>query len=303
METRPSKRRAGKVRFAGIVKLSDAQFDLFLPAPRELVQAKLDEAVAAYPGLEKELEDFVPVLAEKAAGPSLAKVRAPDLLLAFACGRGNPVALRAFDTSCLSIADQLTPQFRKLRASSDEVKQILREKLLLPGASGRAKILDYRGEGQLTSWVRVTATRLLIQLTESHQKESPLEDELMRALVDPNDDAELTHLKTTYRQELKEAFATAVLGLSFRQRNLLRYSLCDQLSLEAIGGIYAVNKSTISRWLEAARTLLFDEARKAFQERLRVSDSEYDSIVRMVMSHVDLSLARHLAPEEGEKKL
>lgn len=161
-------------------------------------------------------------------------------------------------------------EFRHLRVSADDVKQLLHERLLVSTADGPARILEYRGEGKLGSFVRVIATRMLINLSGAQKKETPLEDDLLEALVDPREHSQLAHLKATYRRELKHAFAVAVEGLSYRQRNLLRYSFCDHLSLDAIGGMYGVNKSNVSRWLADARETLFGELRAAFQEKLRV---------------------------------
>ena len=62
-------------------------------------------------------------------------------------------------------------------------------------------------------------------------------------------DPELLYLKQRYRVEFEAAFSRAVEGLTDRERAILRLHLVAGLTLDAIGVMYHVNTSTVSRWL------------------------------------------------------
>jgi len=55
-----------------------------------------------------------------------------------------------------------------------------------------------------------------------------------------------------------------------------------------------VHESTASRWLAQAAARVGEDARRRLVERLAVSPQSVDSMARMVMSNLDLSIARIL---------
>jgi RNA polymerase sigma-70 factor (ECF subfamily) len=86
----------------------------------------------------------------------------------------------------------------------------------------------------------------------------------------------------------------AVAVLSERERLILALHLGEQASLEDIGRIYGVNKSTVSRWMAQARSGIQDEVKRLLHARLRVRDTEVDSLYRLVQSDLHVSLVRLL---------
>ena len=108
-------------------------------------------------------------------------------------------------------------------------------------------------------------------------------------------DPELAHFRAKYHEELKVAFEAALATLDVRQRNLLRHHFVDGLTVEAIGALYGVHKTTAFRWVEAARTALSKRTRAGFQQRVKALPSELESIVRVCRATIDLSLSRVLA--------
>lgn len=46
----------------------------------------------------------------------------------------------------------------------------------------------------------------------------------------------------------------------------------------------------VSRWLAAARESIFDETRRLMSQRLRLRPEEFESLVRVLRSQLDLSL-------------
>ncbi len=83
-------------------------------------------------------------------------------------------------------------------------------------------------------------------------------------------------------------------SLTPRQRNLLRHQLVDHLSIDEIGALYQVHRATAARWLEAARQAVVEQIKLAMMARLRIHGEEYESILRLIHSAVDLSISRHL---------
>ena len=174
----------------------------------------------------------------------------------------------------------------------DDVLHEVRTKLFV--GDGAPRIATYSGRAALASWVRTIATRVAIDRLREHEA-GPGDSGVLDALPDVSDGPELAHFRATYHVELKAAFEEALATLEVRERNLLRQHFVDNLTLDDIGALYGVHKTTAFRWLEAARTALSKRTRACFQQRVKALPEELDSILRLLQSHVDLSLSRVLA--------
>jgi RNA polymerase sigma-70 factor (ECF subfamily) len=75
----------------------------------------------------------------------------------------------------------------------------------------------------------------------------------------------------------------------------LRHHYIDTLTIDEIGALYGVHKTTAFRWLEAARTTLAKRTQNAFRARVQLTASEMQSVVRLLESNIELSLRRVLA--------
>jgi hypothetical protein len=78
----------------------------------------------------------------------------------------------------------------------------------------------------------------------------------------------------------------------------LRLQHVDGLNGEQIGGIYGVNRSTVSRWLASAHQDLLAGIRGLLMKRAGLTPSEFDSLARLVMSHLHVSARTLLAPDD-----
>jgi RNA polymerase sigma-70 factor, ECF subfamily len=244
-------------------------------------------ARAAWPTVALDADEFAPFLATHAAS-----AHAADLYLAYACVRGAAGAVAAFDAALLS---QVPAFLARLRPSADfveELRQLLREKLFT-GAAPR--IAEYSGRGPLGAWLRVVALRTAVDLQRARHPGRELA--LDAARVASGGDAELDYLKRRYGVEVKAAFQEALRTLSSEQRNLLRLHLVDELTLEEIATMFHVNRSTVLRRIERARGELYELARSALQARLGVSPAEFASLIALVRSRLDLSLAEVLGKD------
>jgi RNA polymerase sigma-70 factor (ECF subfamily) len=242
---------------------------------------------AAWPSVRVDLVDFARFVHERAADLA----RAEDLYLACACARGDGAALKAFDAAFGPDIAAAYGRFRYVGKTADDVKQLLFEKLF---AHDRPKIAEYSGKGELRMWLKVTITRMLINFSARDTRELPAADDLFCALPGAAADPELAHLRRTYAAELKEAFGRAVTKLSARERNLLHYACVEDLGIDAIGELYGVHRATAARWLQDARAALFKHLRAALLAQLRVRPDELESIVRMMLSRVEITLERYL---------
>jgi RNA polymerase sigma-70 factor, ECF subfamily len=248
---------------------------------------------AAWPGVAVALDAWASFVAARATDEgALAKLKVGDLYLACACAGSDPEALRAFEGAYGRDVAALHRRFRYVGKTADDVKQQLYEKLFTGDAP---KIAEYSGKGELRTWLRVTITRMLINLTARDTRERPAEDELFAALPGAAEDPEAMHLRRTYATELRQAFAQATAQLSSRDRNLLHYACVEDLGIDAIGDLYGVHRATAARWLEAARASLLRALRSALLGQLKVNERELESIVRMMLSRVELTLERYLA--------
>lgn len=230
---------------------------------------------------------------------ALAAAPAGDLAIAAACVAQEPTAHAAFESVLTEVA-AAGAATRAPRDLVDEVKQILRVQLLvardgkLPGISG------YRGKGPLRGWVRITATRELIRHLKKQQRETPIDGErdgaraLEEALGSGASDPMLSQLKAEYRAEFATALREAIAALDPEDRTLLRQSLVEALSIDAIGAAFGVHRATAARWLARARAALVAATRARLAARLSMPVDQIDSVIRLVQSRLDASMVRYL---------
>ncbi|MCA9711271.1 MAG: sigma-70 family RNA polymerase sigma factor [Myxococcales bacterium] len=229
-----------------------------------------------------------------------AQPRWPDLYLAVACTQGDQAALRAFERRVMPEADAAIRGIDREPAFVDEVRQRVRTKLLVAEPGHPPKLADYAGRGPLAGWLSVVALRTALNLVRDRRRADPLAgDRWAAALVLPaTDDLELEHLKQSYGAELREALVEASRTLSDRERAVLRLCFVDGLSIDRIGAIYGVHRSTAARWLQRARAGLHEATRERLAARLRTTPTQLSSVDRLVHSQIDVSLGGLLAEPE-----
>jgi RNA polymerase sigma-70 factor (ECF subfamily) len=257
------------------------------------------QARAVWPEIDIELQAFADYLAERAEDtPKLDGERAADLYLACGCAAQLPAALSAFDAHYLSRVPLFLSRLSPSETVIADVKQILREKLFF-GNSGAGKITEYSGQGALLSWVRVVALRAALSQLRKRSDRSLGELGGEDQVLGVGDDPEMAYLKSRYQSEFKEAFAAALARLNSEQRNLLRLHLIEGLSIDKLGGLFQVHRATAARWLQSAREELLTHTRDLLKQRLKLSPPEFDSLVRVLRSQLDLSVSRLLS--EGSR--
>jgi RNA polymerase sigma-70 factor (ECF subfamily) len=249
---------------------------------------------AAWPGLEVSAQDFVHHLlphwpAEGDGAAFLAALHGEDLYLCCACARGVAAALLSFDRSVLASVPAFVVRVDPSPAFADEVRQILRTRLLLAKDGAPPRIAGYSGSGPLASWVRIAAVRTALNLRRN--RDDRPKDEVDDTTVGHIAQApEVELLRAQHRQTFHSALREAFLRLSPADRNLLRMHFAGGLTGERIAGLLQVNRSTVVRGLARIRMELFQEVRRQLRDRLRLPPSELDSFIRILRSHFNLSL-------------
>jgi RNA polymerase sigma-70 factor, ECF subfamily len=259
-------------------------------------------ARAEHAVLELELDAFaqhVALVLEQAPNQegAFSELHAGDLFLAAGCLRKNSVALATFEERYLRPLRTFVSEIDSSPARLDELKQLLRERLLVAEVLGATpRIGSYTGRGALGSWVQIAARRLaLSSLRGKKTVELPDDDAFDQLLV--GTDPELDYVRLRYAQEFRQAFEASLQELSSHERLLLRLHFIDGASLTRIAGVYKVSQSTISRRLQQARETVGSQMKERLKALLGITGSEFESLLRLVESRFELSLARALQSE------
>jgi RNA polymerase sigma-70 factor (ECF subfamily) len=279
------------------------QYLRYLPAERRHVGADLDvgaldaalsrmldEGRRAWPGIELEPGVFVRHLAERSSAPLDAGLHAGDLYLACACAHGVAAAVAAFDERYLARVPAFVARSADAREVADEVRQRLRQLLVVGEGDRAARIADYRGKGTLENWVRAAAARMALNLQRGERRQRRAVASAAAEARLHGSDPELDYVKRRYGSQAAEALRSAFDLLSVRERTLLRLHYFEHVAIGTMATSYGVHRATIGRWLLGAQRTLFDETRRLLQERLRLSPSECESLLGLLRSRMEVTV-------------
>lgn len=261
------------------------------------LRSLLSDAHAAHPGIAIEDSAFVERVAH-VWSPSndgeLPVLHAGALYVTLAAAMGNPEALVYIDGKECADARAAIHRMGLGHARSEDALQQFAKKLFVPEEHAAPKILEYGGRGELRAWLRVGAVREALKLVRSDKRNVALDDTRVLDAA-PTTDPELEQMKALYQPAFKRCFQLAIASLPARDKNLLRQQAIDGLSIDDLATLYHVHRATCARWLEAARTQLFDETRRLLMSEVGVAETECDSIIRLVQSQLHITLRRVLA--------
>jgi RNA polymerase sigma-70 factor, ECF subfamily len=274
---RPEVRAALSVRESALAEVADA----------------LGRAAGSHPGIELSLVDFARHLGERLeTAEALGQLHLADLFLAFACSRNARGAVAAFQAAVSGEVDRAAARVRPGAAFAADVRQVLWERLLSAEPPAQPRVLQYAGKGPLAGWVRMAAARTALNLVSS----SPAAESLNEQLVNLSQlDPALALLRAEHGPRLKRALEQALSELGARERLSLRLSLIDGVALEQIARIYGVNRSSVSRWLSAARESIATRMRELVAAELGLVGDEAESLLRALRQSLDVSWSRLLA--------
>jgi RNA polymerase sigma-70 factor (ECF subfamily) len=245
----------------------------------------ISSAREAWPQVTLEPERFVEHLRLKAP-ETLAEVRAADLYLACACLAGDAAALTTLDARVITGIDKAVAGVDASPSFIDEVRQAVREKLLVGSAR---RLAEYSGNGSLLAWTRTVAVRLALNLKRDVSREVA-DEEVLEAMPFSGRDLELDYVRTQHREDFVAALKEALAALDQKERNLLRLSYVDRLSIDQLGAMYGAHRATAARWLTDARNALLTGTRTRLAERLRLTQSDLTSLLDALRSNMEISL-------------
>lgn len=257
------------------------------------VARRLQAALHATPGVRLDPAEFEANLRIRLAGEAdperaLAELHVEDLYLAWALAQGDPAAFARFERDFLGL---LPSQLRGAAADADELAQLVRTRLFVAGAGQSPRIAQYSGRGPLGGWLRMVATRCLLDLKRAKQgREASRELDSPGVATDP----ELDYLKLRYAADFKLVLEAALSGLQPLQVTLLKLSFIEQLAPSAIAVMYRVSARTVQRWLVDLREALRVAVREGLRARLQLEPSELESLLGLVDSQLHVSLHRVL---------
>ncbi|NBD10198.1 sigma-70 family RNA polymerase sigma factor [Corallococcus sp. Z5C101001] len=265
---------------------------------QERLATALETARQSWPGVALEGPRFAAHLARLVPADgneeTWGRLHMTDVYLARAAADGLPAALATFEQRLMPEVDAAVARLKLPPAGLDEVRQALRQRMLVGSAEAPARLAAYPGTGPLAGWVRAAALWLALDWQRQRSGQAQSEDGDLSMLVAPGDDPELAYLKQTYRAEFTASFQAALAALSARQRNFLRLKYLDGLGIDQLGALYGVHRSTAARWVVGAQEELLEGTRQRLTERLRLTRSQLDSVLRLISSQLDVSLSRLL---------
>ncbi len=283
------------------------------PGPEQRVA--LGEALAtiaaalgqAWPGGPPHLEGFWAELArcipegvdDDGLVDALGRLHAVELHLAYACRLGHGAALARFEREHMAALGPVVGRVDASPAFVDEVKQRVRTKLLVADQSGPPKLAHYTGQGELHTWVRVVAVREALSSLRSERRRAVAPDDELLALEASATGPELGALKQQYRQQFAEAFTAALGELEPAQRNLLRLHYLHGLSIDELGGLLRIHRSSAARRIVKTRETLLAGTRRTLQARLSLGRRDFEQLMGLVASRLDLSIERFLGERDG----
>lgn len=273
-------------------------------AVREQICTLLERGVRAHPGIQENPALFAERLEQALAdeGPLpwqhvQARLEAFDvegIYLAAACTAGQTAAITRFEALYFRGLPGTLRSMGAQPADVDDVISAVRETLFVAKRGERPRVLGLSGRGNLDKLCRVIAARTLLNRQRSSRREHVSGDETLGDLIAPQIDPELAALKQHHRDVFRTALAEAIAKLSSEDRNLLRLSLIHRLSIDEVGRIYQLHRSTAARKLGRLKDAIAHNTRMHLRLKLGVDRKELQSLFRLVQTGLDKSFIRLL---------
>lgn len=256
------------------------------------------DACRTRPGITVSAEAFAEAVRARTAGDEPGAIVGGDLVLALACAAGDEAALAVFESEIMRDAARALAKLRIERSSAADLLQAVRTKVLV-GKDAPPKIASYSARGPLAGWVRAIAVHEALSVRRAEVRRGREETPSILERMPAFDPPEMAGLRATYAVPFKAAFGDALTALSARDRNVLRLVYSEGLTAEQVGLAYGVHRVSVARWLGQIREVLFATTRRLLQERLRLSAAEFDSVTRLCLSQIDVSLDRLLGESDA----
>lgn len=258
--------------------------------------AMLRSARDAWPDVALSDEAFIDHLARHVTDDAaVAGLHATDLFLAAAICRHDRAALAHFERRFMSEVQTYVLRVRMPPDAVDEVKQKLRESLLLAREGRPPKLAEYSGKGALGGWLRITAVRTALNHVRGANESGATsdggeQDEPVAVHGDP----ELAYVRAHTRDVFNDAFKKVLTDLDPTARTILRLHYVEGTTMDQLAKLYQTPRSTIARRVREARQQILEATEKLLQDERHFSPSTVASILRSGRSELDVTLSRLL---------
>ncbi|HWO13555.1 MAG TPA: hypothetical protein VNN80_28835 [Polyangiaceae bacterium] len=221
-----------------------------------------------------------------------------ELYLCCACVAGNATAQRVLSLQYLRRVEQQLSLSCNDAELVDEAMQALRIKLLV---GPRPKIARFAARGPLLHWLRVAAKRTLLDVARARrsqrlaQQETSCEPGWCEA--DP-----LANIRAArYAQTFLDGLQHTIDGLSLQDRLLMQHAVVEGGTIDVIGSLYAIHRSTVARRLQRIRRGLAVAVRQRLKAEHRLGDDDIDELTRELCHSLQPSLHELLGGSAGEQ--
>ena len=178
---------------------------------------------------------------------SPASIHAEDLFLAAAALFGDAAAVSKLRRAHRPVLASYLRHIDVSPAFFDEVEQRLWDATLVGAVGAGPKLASYSGQGALAGWVGIAAQRIALMIRRHEAAEERAADGAAAEARALATDPELAFIKGKLRNQFQGALQRGLAALDDRERMIYRLHLVDGLTVEAIGKVYAVSHSTVSR--------------------------------------------------------
>ncbi len=269
----------------------------------EDLEARLEALLVASGASGAGANEFVQYVAARIPADAslpeaLSAVHARDLRLAWGCTRRDAAAVAEFHETMTGPASAAAARVVPADRVDDIVAEVL-GRLLVPDDAAPPQVAKFSGRGRLSKWVQTVTMRAAYSRQRKKTEQPTDKIEALAERLSRSGDPELDALKQRYRAQFKSAFRTALDEIPAKRRNVLRLELLDGLTVEAIAKVYGVHVATVARWRASTRVALLEGTRRAFEREHHIGGDEFQSIMRLIGSQLDVSLPRLLDEDDA----
>lgn len=254
------------------------------------IERAFETGRSAHPNVDLPLAAFTAFAQARAATWAGNPERAADLYLACACVERLPAAVAEF----MSKYGERIPVFlRRLSGNRDlvaEVRQIIVTRCIVGEGTNPPALANYSATGSLEGWVRATAVREALALNRRAEREMDNVAAVLEARATWVD-REISLFKQMYREPVSRAFVAACTEMAAEERALLRLHYVEGVTTANLANIYGISRATLIRRLAAARESLVERVKASLKRAAGVADQDFDSVLRLVKSQLDLRLS------------
>ncbi len=254
----------------------------------------------AWPAVLLSAEDFSSYVAKRVVDGveilvALAIMHASDLYLACACAQGDATAVDAFQKQFIF---RVIPTGQKVSTGwSDDLRQILCERIIVAAPGGQPRITQYSGRGPLVAWVRTAAARTTANMRIAQHPTESLDGHGALAARMAAPDPDLSAMRR-HSREFRKAFEGALAQMSPQQRNVIRFHFLEGLTGDAMAKMYSVSRRTVHRWVQDARDSIVALTRRALADSMKTSPNDLETLMRILQSDLASTVVRYLGPDK-----